>query len=396
MKAFGQLDDLGKRTREATELTQALIRFPSVVPPGEYQEIASFTASVLEDFGADDVSIVGPSVEKANVLARFQGQGAGPTLVLNGHLDVVPVTDAAEWRFDPFGGEIVEGCLYGRGAVDMKGQVATMIVAMKALKESDIRTSGDVVLAFTIDEEEGSDYTGAGYVVQNQLIEADYVIVGEPSDMDIVRYHKGVCWFRLETHGQASHAGYPEKGVNAVEHMAQLIQSIKNTRLTHEPHPIVGSYSLTFNTIKGGTKTNCIADHCEAEFDVRPVPGQAPDKLEEEIQQVIDDLASSVPSFKAELIALKKRAALDYPESYPLFDLVSEAARLALGRAPGFIGHIANSDAQHFRKGGIPAVWMGPGQISQNAHSANEFITLEQLEQGVRFFAQAAVTICGT
>lgn len=395
MNVIAQIRDWSGANRAVVDLTQALVRFPSVVPPGEYRDITKYVAEVVGDLGADEVRIVGPSEQKANVLARYRGSGGGPTLVLNGHLDVVPAGDVSTWDFDPFGGEVVNGRLYGRGAVDMKGQVAAMIIAMKALREARIRTRGDVFLALTIDEEEGSDFTGAGYVASNKLIPADYVIVGEPSDLDIVRYHKGVCWFRLVTKGKSFHAGYPEKGVNAVEHMVELIHAIRNKRLTHDPHPVVGSYSLGFNTIKGGVKTNCIADHCEAEFDVRPVPGQSPDLVEREVQQVLDDLKSSIPSLDAKLIALKKRTALDYPESYLLFDMVSEAANLVKGSPAKFIGHIANSDAQHFRKAGIPAVWIGPGGINQNAHTANEYITLEQLDQGVRFFAQSAVTVCG-
>jgi succinyl-diaminopimelate desuccinylase len=254
--------------------------------------------------------------------------------------------------------------------VDMKGQVATMIIAIKALRDAGIRTYGDIILAATIDEEQGSDFTGAGYVVDNDLVPADYVIVGEPSGLDIVRYHKGVCWFKLVTRGKSFHAGYPEKGINAIEHMVQLIQAIANTRLTHQPHPVVGSYSMGFNTIRGGTKVNCIADYCEAEFDIRPVPGQTGEQIEQEIGQVIASLKQKVPTLDAELITLKKRAALDYPEPYPLFDMVTEAVRLVKGREPDFIGHIANSDAQHFRKGGIPAVWIGPGLISQNAQQS--------------------------
>jgi succinyl-diaminopimelate desuccinylase len=396
MNVVGKIGDFEGYTNQARELAQALVRFPSVVPPGDYREVTSYAADVLRDVGADEVKIVGPSPEKANVLAYFRGKGGGPTLALNGHLDVVPISSSeeAEWRVDPFAGELIDGALYGRGAVDMKGQIATMIVAMKSLRDAGIRTRGDVILALTGDEEQGSDFTGAGYLVDNDLVPADYVIVGEPSGMNIVRYHKGVCWFRLVTRGKSFHAGYPEKGVNAIEHMIHLIQAIANTRLTHQPHPVLGSYSISFDTIRGGTKVNCIADYCEAEFDIRSLPDQAAEQIEQEIKQVLSSVKQQIPTLDAELITIKKRAALDYPEPYPLFDMVAEAVRFVKGRDPDFIGHIANSDAQHFRRVGIPAVWMGPGLLSQNAHTANEYITQEQLTEGIKFFAQAAVTIC--
>lgn len=398
MNAIKSIGDVSKYAEEATKLTQALIRFPSVVPPGEYREVAEYTASVLRDMGADVVDVVGPSHEKANVIARFVGTGGGPTLALNGHLDVIPISSSEEsdWEVDPFAGEIVGDALFGRGAVDMKGQVAAMIVAMKALRETGIHTRGDVLLVFTGDEEQGSDFTGAGYVVDKGLVPADYVIVGEPSDLDIVRYHKGVNWFRLVTRGKSFHAGYPEKGVNAIEHMIELIRTISGTRLTHQPHPVLGSYSISFDTIRGGTKVNCIADYCEAEFDIRSLPDQAAEQIEDELRQVIIDAKARIPKLDAELITLKKRAALQYPESYPLFDMVSEAVRLVRGRDPRFIGHIANSDAQHFRRAGIPAAWVGPGILSQNAHTANEYITLEQIAEGVQFFARAIISVCGT
>jgi succinyl-diaminopimelate desuccinylase len=398
VNAIQRIGDFSKYIQEATELTQALIRFPSVVPPGEYAEVAEFTATVLKGIGADEVDIVGPSHEKANVIARFKGSGGGPTLALNGHLDVIPISSSEEsdWRVDPFAGEIIDDALFGRGSVDMKGPVATMIVAAKALREAGIQTRGDILLVFTGDEEQGSDLTGAGYVVDQGLVPADYVIVGEPSDLDIVRYHKGVNWFRLITRGKSFHAGYPEKGVNAIDHMLQLIQAIYGTRLTHNPHPVLGSYSISFDTIRGGTKVNCIADYCEAEFDIRSLPDQPAEQIENELQQVITDTKAKIPSMDAELVTLKKRTALQYPESYPLFDMVSEAIRLVRGENPQFIGHIANSDAQHFRRKGIPTVWTGPGILAQNAHTANEYITLGQIAEGVQFFAQAIVTVCGT
>jgi len=395
MNIVEKIGDFTMYTREATKLAKELIRFPSIVPPGEYQEIAEYTAKFLRDLGADEVEIVGPTTEKANVIARIHGKGGGPTLMLNGHLDVVPISDKSAWKIDPFSPKVINDKLYGRGAVDMKGQVATMVIAMKALQEAEIHTRGDIVLAFTIDEEEGSDDTGAGYIADKNLAPADYVIVGEPSGLDIVRYHKGVCWFRLVTRGKSCHAGLPENGVNAVEHMVEVIHNLSNTRLTHKPHPVVGSYTMTFNTIRGGTKTNCIADYCEAEIDIRPVPGQSGDQVEEELQGIIDTLKHKIAGLNIELVTLKKRSALDYPDSYPLFDLVKEAVYAVKGKYPDMVGAIANSDAQHFRrKAGIPAVWIGPGLITQNAHCANEYITLEQLEEGVKFFAQAAVTIC--
>jgi len=399
MKIVEEIGNFDRYTREATDLAKELIRFPSIVPPGEYREIAEYTVKLLRDLGVDEVEIVGPTPEKANVLARINGKGGGPTLMLNGHLDVVPISDRSAWKIDPFSPRVIDGKLYGRGAVDMKGQIATMVVAIKALQEAGIRTRGDIVLAFTVDEEEGSDDTGAGYIAEKiaekVLPPVDYVIVGEPSGLDIVRYHKGVCWFKLVTRGKSFHAGFPEKGVNAVEHMVEVIHHLCNTRLTHEPHPVVGSYTMTFNKIRGGTKTNCIADYCEAEIDIRPVPGQSGDQVEHELQEILDALKHKIPGLNVELITLKKRSALDYPDSYPLFDLVKEAVYAVKGEYPDMIGAIANSDAQHFRrKAGIPAVWIGPGLITQNAHRANEYITLEQLEEGVKFFAQAAVTIC--
>jgi acetylornithine deacetylase/succinyl-diaminopimelate desuccinylase-like protein len=354
-----------------TELCQALVQIPSENPAGAPESageaaIAKFVGDFLSSLGAD-VTYEDVIDGRPNVYGRFTAQHARTRLLLAPHLDTVPV---AGMTVDPFGGEIRDGRLYGRGSSDTKGPMAAMLWA---LAQTDLRSQGvEVAFAGLVDEEAGQ--LGAKACARHQF--ADFVIVGEPTELNVVYTHKGTCWLRLETQGRAAHASTPDLGENAIELLARVYAEIKRhfpEILPSNPHPVLGSPTISLGLIQGGSKINVVPDHCWAQIDIRTLPGQ--EGMFGAIQRFLEE--KRVP---ARVSAIKiSDPLLTSPEDPNVTRLASLGARLV--GAPWFC------DAAVFAAAGTPAVAVGPGSIRQ-AHTADEYIEVAELERGADFFCR--------
>ncbi len=245
-----RLDKIDKIINEQKDylvkLLCGLIEIPTVNPPGEnYREITDYLTSVLKEIGlrAEVIRVPRDVVAKYypeyvdypryNVIARFS-KGKGPTIHFNGHYDVVPA--GSGWTMKPFKPVVKEGKIYGRGATDMKGGIATIITTAKALIEADAEFNGTIELSFTPDEETGGQ-TGVGYIVEEGLVKPDYAIVAEPSGLDLIWIgNKGAVWLLVEVFGRQAHGSTPWKGVNAFEKMVELAY-----KMIHELKPKIES-----------------------------------------------------------------------------------------------------------------------------------------------------------
>ena len=277
---------------ELVELLQALIRLPTVNPPGEgYEAFVGDFARRLDALGyATEVHRV-PDEELATLAPFGNGlprpsliatltQGDGPTVHLNGHYDVVPVGN--DWTKDPFGGELVDGWIYGRGAADMKSGLAAQVIAAEALRR--VGFGGTIVQSAVPDEETvGVRNAGMGWLVEQGLIVADALIITEPFGPDGVGIgHKGAIWGEITLHGKQAHGSSPRLGVNAVEAMARYLATLDETlrpqleqRLTdYGVTPDEPRATLSFDTIRGGAATNIVPDRCTVTFNRRLIPGE--------------------------------------------------------------------------------------------------------------------------
>src|SRR5579884_1227705 len=257
--------------RLVVRLTQDLIRFQSVNPPGDEQPVAEYLARVLSDHGIE-ATLQPLDPGRANLLARLPGDGTG-SLVFTGHLDVVPPGEQP-WDHGPFSGDLVDGRIYGRGSADMKGGVAAIVTAMIALKDAGLQPVADIVLAATAGEEAG--LYGAGVMAQDRSLEgARWLVVAEPTDLNVFIAEKGILWIDVTASGRTAHGSMPHLGANAISFMARLIERLDvSYPFPYDAGPLLGAPTLSVNTIQGGNKTNVVPDACRISIDMRTVPGQ--------------------------------------------------------------------------------------------------------------------------
>jgi len=359
------------QANSVADLLQELVRIPSVNPhgspgvdrPGE-QACAEFVGEFLRGCGAEvELREVAPG--RPNVVGRFPTDGAGKKRVIFApHLDTVSVGGMV---IDPFGGELRDGKIWGRGATDTKGTMAAMLWSLRTMGERIAGLGHEVWFVGLMGEEAGQE--GAHAFVKEDS--ADFALIGEPTGRDVVYTHKGACWLKVRTAGRAVHASAPDRGENAIYKMADVVRCIRDEiapELAGKRHPVLGSPTISAGTIRGGTKTNIVPDFCELEVDARTIPGQ-------EAGEIVERLRKMSPGVE---IGVWESAALDTDPGHPLIQLLlKNGSRLA--GAPWFC------DAAVFAKAGIPAVAAGPGFIAQ-AHTNDEWISVEELELGVEFY----------
>ncbi len=240
---------------ETVAFLQELIRCPTVNPPGDVRRAAAVCAAKLREAGFE-TEVVGPTPEQQNVVATLRGRGNGPRLAFNAHYDVVPTGEESGWRYPPFGGEIHDGRVYGRGAGDDKASVTAQVMAGVALARSGVPLAGALIVTEVADEETAG-HLGAGFIVEHGYVEADYVIVGEQTRGEICIGERGMVAVGLTVYGATGHAATPWMGANAIEAMAQVIIALRTElwpRLAARTHPTLAASTATISLIEGGVK----------------------------------------------------------------------------------------------------------------------------------------------
>lgn len=360
----------------AVSLCQSLVRVPSVNPednPGTDKTGEALCAKWIADWILSQfpgASVETPEVlpNRPNVVARFPSDRPGkPRLLLAPHTDTVSI---AGMTIEPFGGEIRDGKVWGRGASDTKGPMAAMLAALLAARDQLPHLSHEIWFAGLAGEEAGQH--GAKALAQKESF--DLVIAGEPTDLDFVHTHKGSMFTSLITRGVAVHSSRPEAGKNAIYSMSDVIQFIRKDIvpwLAFFSHPVLGHSTISVGTIRGGSKTNVVPDFCEASVDIRTVPSQ--DAAFE--AELFCRLRSVCPDLE---IQVHRATPLFTDPKHPLLRKLESLGSKPTG-APWFC------DAAVFAKHGSPAVALGPGSIAQ-AHTKDEWIAVSDLIRGAEFF----------
>ena len=308
--------------------------------------------------------------ESDNLIVRLQPLGqARHRIVLAPHLDTVGGDDPKMFRPTKKGNK-----LHGRGACDTKGSVAAMFRALENVANRKKRPSEtEIVFIGLMDEE--CNQTGSRAFAKLRM-KADLAIVGEPTRCKVVTAHKGDLWLRLTATGKAAHGARPELGRNAVHALAQCINAIETdyaALLRKRRHPVLGHATINTGTIRGGAQPNIVPDHCEADLDRRTLPGETFAKIRRELLGVL-----ARRGLKAKLIDVKGYTCPAL-ETNPGLPWVRDFMRSARQKKP--LGVDYYCDAANLAGAGIPTVVWGPGDIAQ-AHTADEWITIEQLEHG--------------
>jgi succinyl-diaminopimelate desuccinylase len=350
---------------DPVELTRKLLAYNTVNPPGNESELARFAADLL---GAAGYGITFRSFaeKRANVIALLEGEGKDrPPLCFTGHMDTVPLGHAA-WRVDPFSGEQEGDVLYGRGASDMKGGLAAMLVA--ALRMAELgRRSADIKLVLTAGEEHGCQ--GAGFLAEKEaevLGKAGGLVVCEPTANYPMLGHKGALWLEAEAVGEAAHGSMPEQGVNAIYKIARAVARLETYRFDVAAHPVLGSPTLNVGTISGGTNVNIVPDRAVIGIDIRTVPGQRVAAVRDDLAVYLGDEVRLSSAVGAESVWTDP----DHSWVGEVFDVMAPL----IGVAPEVRGVTYFTDASALKAamGHPPTFILGPGEPSQ-AHKTNEF-----------------------
>ncbi|MFN0104172.1 MAG: M20 family metallopeptidase [Bryobacteraceae bacterium] len=308
-----------------------------------------------------------------NVIARLPGRQTDRRIILEAHMDTVSVTGMTIPPFDP---AIRDGRLYGRGACDTKAGLAAMMHAIAAVKADGTTPPCEVWLAAVIDEE----HSFQGVTRLCEGLHANAAIVAEPTEMRLVTASKGVLRWRVRTRGKAAHSAKPQLGVNAISHMAAVIQALdrQTETLAAHSHPLLGPATLNIGLIHGGEQINFVPDLCEISIDRRLIPG-------EDAEQVWSGYAHLAAKFGAEA---DRPLVADAPmETSVASDIVHVAQRVlvALNRPVAPAGVPFGSDASKLARLGIPSVIVGPGSID-HAHAAIEYVECDQVLEAASFF----------
>jgi len=370
---------------ESVELLADLVRIPSVNPPADTRRCAEFILHKFKDEQIDAELIKGND-RQTNVVAGLRGQNPGKTLLLNGHIDVV--VPGENWTVDPFGGEIRDGKIYGRGTCDMKSGIAAMMAAMIGLKRSGASFNGEILFQGVADEETGSQW-GTVHLLKNNIgRQADFAIVSEPTSLNIATGNRGLRWIDVAVKGKACHAGRPHLGTNAIRYAAQLIQAIDAMKFeAHHDFFEVPSPSISVTTINGGAKVNIIPQRCDLAIDRRMMPGETSDSVMAELKQVVDSLLQDEKQIRIE-INIRPQFWNPYliSENEPVVQATRAAVEEIVGAKPEILGKAGCTDASHiFHMAAIPTVIFGPGN-EKLAHQPDECVEIKQYVAAVPIF----------
>jgi len=373
---------------EAVDIAKELIKFDTSGPPAREQPCAEWIRDFLEDAGLEtELQVV--EKDRANIIGKI-GQGKGPGLVLSGHIDVVLAGDPELWKIsDPFEPVVHEGKLYGRGACDMKGPDACILKAVKDLAKEDFKRQLSV--AFTAGEDTGGWFVTR--VLEEKLLtdkDAVYGIIPEPSMMDIIPVHKGGGGAEIKILGKAAHSSRPDIGINANQKAADFLIALRKlqTRLNKTKHPLLGPTTVECTMMEGGFKSNIIPDSAKLTLNTRLIPAhKEPETSRKWFEDIIEELGSNDPEFRAEILSHRASEPLDVPLDSEIVKFLVEK----LGKDP--VGAPYYTEAVDYTRAGIPTVICGPGSIDQ-AHTADEWISLEQIKIGVSTFEEAIRHFC--
>lgn len=411
--------EVERASDEVVAFTSEMIRIPTVNPPGEhYDACAHFIGDTLARLGFDIEYFAAEGRPehtarhpRVNVVGTRRGLGGGKTVHLNGHFDVVPAGEG--WTKDPFGGEVADGRIYGRGACDMKAGIAAAAFAAEAIRRAGVPVPGTIEVSGTVDEESGG-YAGVAWLAEHGRISSartDYCIIPEPLNVDRVCVgHRGVYWFEVAAHGHIGHGSMPFLGVNAIEGMGHLLQAIREellpalaSRRTAVPvvPDLARQATLNINGIFGGQpvdgiQTPCVADVCRAIFDRRFLIEEGFDATKLEVEQLIERVRARMPRVQYLLKDLMVVHPTRTPDDSPVIAAVEAGISHVLGRQATRVASPGTYDHKHVaRIAGVPhCVAYGPGDLEQ-AHQPDEYCGVDDLVNATKVLAMSILRLTG-
>jgi len=415
-------DEIAARREDLVTLTQDLIRIPTLNPPGaNYREIcdyldrrllrAGFHTELIRAEGAIGDSDKHP---RWNILARREGKAPGQCVHFNSHIDVVEVGHG--WTTEPFGGEVKEGRIYGRGACDMKGGLAASIIAAEAFIAVCPDYAGAIEISGTADEESGG-FGGVAYLAEKgYFARVQHVIIPEPLNKDrICLGHRGVWWAEVETKGEIAHGSMPFLGDCAVRHMGAVMAEMEDSlfpalaeKRTEMPVVPEGARqsTLNINSIHGGESEQeagytgmpsaCVPDRCRMVIDRRFLIEENIDEVQAEIHAVLERVREGRPGFDYEIKELFRVLPTMTDRDAPVVGAVSRAVERVMGREADYVVSPGTYDQKHIDRIGRlkNCIAYGPGVLDL-AHKPDEWVGIEDMMQSAEVMALALNELLG-
>lgn len=403
-ETFVRLDDLvDERFEDSVAFLRKLVRTPTDTPPGDNAPAAERAAVLLEALGfvverhavaADLVREHGmASITNLVVRQRF---GAGPVIALNAHGDVVPPGEG--WTYPPYGAEIADGRMYGRGVAVSKSDFATYAFALDALKRlhaTGEALAGTVELHFTYDEEMGGEL-GPGWLLSRGITRPDFAI-GAGFSYSVVTAHNGSLHLEVTVRGEAAHAAIPETGIDALHAAVDILQALYGLReglaRRHSAVPGIGSPTINIGLIEGGINTNVVPDRVRFSLDRRMIPEEDPAAVEDEIRGAIARAQAAHPEARVEIRRLLlARALRPLPALAAVTGVLQRHAHRVFGVMPPAEGVPLYTDARLYGEAGIPIALFGAGPrtiLAANAKRADENLLLEDLRRATKVVASS-------
>ncbi len=421
------LDTLDRRIDDAksdlVSLTQELIRFPTINPPGDaYTPCAEYVGNRLRKAGfqieyirAHDTPGDSDQFPRTNVIARREGARAGKTVHFNSHIDVVEA--GSGWTVDPFGGEIKDGKVYGRGACDMKGGLAASIIAAECYIAENPGFSGAIEISGTVDEESGG-FGGVAHLAKMGLFSkprVDHVIIPEPLNKDrICLGHRGVWWAQIETFGTQAHGSMPFLGDSAIRHMGAVLNAFENelyphlaTKRTQMPVVPDGAKqsTLNINSIHGGEAeigaggkpddydglpSPNVAESCRVILDRRFLIEEDLTTVKQEVTDILEGLKSDREQFDYAIKDIMEVLPTMTERDAPVVQAVRDGISDVLGKEPDYVISPGTYDQKHIARIGHlhDCIAYGPG-ILDLAHMADEYVGIDDMVESTKVMARA-------
>ncbi|MFM7848187.1 MAG: M20/M25/M40 family metallo-hydrolase [Rubrivivax sp.] len=394
---------------EELRFLQELVRVPTDTPPGNNAPHARRTAELLRAFGMQAEEHAVPQTEVqahglqsiTNLIVRraYGAAGSGPVIALNAHGDVVPPGDG--WTRDPYGGEIVDGKLYGRAAAVSKSDFASFTFAVRALESLNLPLKGGIELHFTYDEEFGGEL-GPGWLLAHSLTKPDLLIAAGFS-YQVVTAHNGCLQMEVTLHGTASHAAYPHTGVDAMQAANKLLTALyahndvlrtRRSQVAGIAHPY-----LNVGRIEGGSNTNVVPGKVVLKLDRRMIPEEDSVTVEAEVRQLIESTVAQSPGIRLDIRRLVLANALKpLPGNRVLVEALQRNGQAVFGVPLPESGTPLYTDVRLYGERGVPAVIYGAGPrtvLESNAKRADEHLVLDDLRRATQVIARTLLDLLG-
>ena len=375
----------------AVPLTQKLVQIDSQNPVSTEKAIIDFIGEWLSEDGVPyELQEVQP--DRSNLIAKVEGAGKRPPIVLVAHTDTVPIGDG--WTEKPLGGEVRDGKLYGRGAADMKSGLAA---ALFAVKKAHLQGGlpGDFVVVASIDEE-GPGMAGIKALLDAGLVGKDSLVIApEPTSLEVVRAHRGVMWYEIEAKGVSVHGGHADQGVDANHALVEILSEIK-TAVAALPFydPLLKGPLVSIGHMNGGEKTNVVPNFARAEIDFRIVPPLTADNANEIINRCADRAVKRVPGASAVVRNLGlQRGPILLAEDAEIIRYLSKSYQKVMGKDPVHAGYVAYTDAAvvSLLTGNETSICFGPGNLEQG-HSLDEWVSVDEISKCADIFFELAMS----